>query len=108
MDLSQASHQPIVSPCGRYVIVYNGEVYNHTDLRAELEAEGGHFAWRGHSDTEMLLAALQHWGVEAALSRLNGMFAFALWDVEQRSLVLARDRLGEKPLYYGRVGNKIG
>lgn len=102
MDLSEAGHQPMVSPCGRYVIVYNGEIYNHTDLRAELEAEGRHFAWRGHSDTETLLAALRHWGVEETLQRLNGMFAFALWDGAQRTLVLARDRMGEKPLYYGR------
>lgn len=102
IDLSPAGHQPMVSPCGRFVLVYNGEIYNHVDLRAKLEAEGGHFDWHGHSDTETLLAALRHWGVEEALQRLNGMFAFALWNVQERLLFLARDRMGEKPLYYGR------
>lgn len=105
LDLSPAGHQPLVSPCGRYVLAYNGEIYNHADLRAELEGEGGAFAWRGHSDTETLLAALRHWGVKGALERLNGMFAFALWDARERILYLARDRMGEKPLYYGRSGN---
>lgn len=102
LDLSPAGHQPIRSPCGRYVLVYNGEIYNHLELRAALEREGGAFAWRGHSDTETLLAALRHWGVQRALERLNGMFAFALWDSAERILFLARDRMGEKPLYYGR------
>lgn len=105
IDLSPAGHQPMLSPCGRYALVYNGEIYNHADLRAELEAEGGHFDWRGHSDTETLLAALRHWGVDGALRRVNGMFAFALWDAGERILYLARDRMGEKPLYYGRYGN---
>ncbi|SMC26497.1 asparagine synthase (glutamine-hydrolysing) [Desulfacinum hydrothermale DSM 13146] len=105
LDLSPAGHQPMVSPCGRYVLVYNGEIYNHADLRADLECEGGSFAWRGHSDTETLLAALRHWGVQRALERLNGMFAFALWDARERTLYLARDRMGEKPLYYGRNGD---
>ena len=104
LDLSPAGHQPMQSPCGRYTLVYNGEIYNHLDLRAELEAEGGAFNWRGHSDTETLLAALRHWGVQGALERLNGMFAFALWDASERTLFLARDRMGEKPLYYGRSG----
>lgn len=104
LDLSPAGHQPMVSPCGRYVLAYNGEIYNHLDLRRDLESEGGHFAWRGHSDTETLLAALRHWGIEGALRRCNGMFAFALWDERERLLYLARDRMGEKPLYYGRNG----
>jgi asparagine synthase (glutamine-hydrolysing) len=95
----------MLSPCGRYVLVYNGEIYNHLDLRVELEREGGSFAWRGHSDTETLLAALRHWGVQGALERLNGMFAFALWDSAERILFLARDRMGEKPLYYGRCND---
>lgn len=107
VDLSPGGHQPMVSPCGRYVLVYNGELYNHSDLRTELEQEGGGFDWRGHSDTETLLAALRHWGLEGALSRLNGMFAFALWDTAERTLFLARDRMGEKPLYYGRSGDSF-
>ncbi len=105
LDLSPAGHQPIRSPCGRYTLVYNGEIYNHLDLRTDLEHEGGAFRWRGHSDTETLLAALQHWGVRATLERLNGMFAFALWDSADRILFLARDRMGEKPLYYGRCND---
>lgn len=105
LDLSPAGHQPMLSPCGRYVLVYNGEIYNHEDLRVELEGEGGHFDWRGHSDTETLLAALRHWGVRRTLERVNGMFAFVLWDARERTLYLARDRMGEKPLYYGRCGD---
>ncbi|GAU07626.1 asparagine synthase (glutamine-hydrolyzing) [Desulfoplanes formicivorans] len=105
IDLTPAGHQPMRSPCGRYVLVYNGEIYNHQDLRKELEQEGGAFAWKGHSDTETLLAALRHWGIQGALERLNGMFAFALWDAVDRTLYLARDRMGEKPLYYGRSGD---
>lgn len=104
LDLSLAGHQPMHSPCGRYVLVYNGEIYNHLDLRTELEAANGHFDWQGHSDTETLLAALRHWGVEKALQRVNGMFAFALWDAAEQILFLARDRMGEKPLYYGCSG----
>jgi asparagine synthase (glutamine-hydrolysing) len=105
LDLSSAGHQPMHSPCGRYVLVYNGEIYNHQDLRKELEGEGGVFDWRGHSDTETLLASLRHWGMPGALERVNGMFAFALWDASERTLFLARDRMGEKPLYYGRSGD---
>ena len=101
IDLSPAGHQPMSSPCSRYTLVFNGEIYNHPELRKDLEHEGGHFNWRGHSDTETLLAALLHWGMEGALHRLNGMFAFALWDNVDRTLFLARDRMGEKPLYYG-------
>jgi asparagine synthase (glutamine-hydrolysing) len=107
LDLSPAGHQPMRSPCGRYVLVYNGEIYNHLDLRLELEGEAGVINWRGHSDTETLLAALRHWGIEAALGRLNGMFAFAFWDSAERILYIARDRMGEKPLYYGRSGNTL-
>jgi asparagine synthase (glutamine-hydrolysing) len=103
-DLSPAGHQPMVSASGRFVIAFNGEIYNHLDLRAELETAGAAPAWRGHSDTETLLAGIAHWGVVATLRRCVGMFAIALWDTHARSLTLARDRFGEKPLYYGWAG----
>ncbi len=101
LDLSPAGHQPMSSNGGRYVIVFNGEIYNHLELR---EALAG-MAWRGHSDTETLLAAFEAWGIEATLKKCVGMFALALWDRETRSLTLARDRMGEKPLYYGWQGD---
>jgi asparagine synthase (glutamine-hydrolysing) len=104
VELSAAGDQPMISPSGRYVIIYNGELYNHLDLRRDLESGGTRVDWRGHSDTQSLLAAVDVWGVRGALERSAGMFAFALWDRQERQLVLARDRLGEKPLYYGRQG----
>jgi asparagine synthase (glutamine-hydrolysing) len=104
VDLSPAGHQPMHSPGGRFVITLNGEIYNHLDLRAALLAEGHQVAWRGHSDTETLLAGFDAWGIKLTLQRASGMFAFALWDKQDRTLTLARDRLGEKPLYYGRQG----
>jgi asparagine synthase (glutamine-hydrolysing) len=104
LDLSEAGHQPMVSADGRYILTFNGEIYNHNSLRRDLEAAGWSFGWKGHSDTETLLAALQIWGIESTLSRLNGMFAFAFWDKSRRVLSLARDRTGEKPLYYGMSG----
>lgn len=107
IDLSPAGHQPMISPCSNFILIYNGEIYNHQELRAQLEQEGGHFNWRGHSDTETLLAGLRHWGIEGTLQRLNGMFAFALWDKTEQTLFLARDRMGEKPLYYGYVGGNF-
>lgn len=105
IDLSSAGRQPMTSASGRFVIVYNGEIYNHSGVRAELEGIGAAPDWRGHSDTEVLLAAIDRWGVRATLERLNGMFAFALWDRETRILTLARDRAGEKPLYFGNMGD---
>jgi asparagine synthase (glutamine-hydrolysing) len=104
VDLSPAGHQPMHSSSGRYVIAFNGEIYNHLQLRTELDGAGLAPAWRGHSDTETLLAAVEHWGVEATLNRTVGMFAVALWDKLERTLYLVRDRFGEKPLYYGWAG----
>ena len=100
IDLSSHGAQPMISHSGRYLIVYNGEIYNHMELRAELDAAETAVPWRGHSDTETALAAIERWGLRATLPRLNGMFAIALWDREERRLHLARDRFGEKPLYY--------
>ena len=100
LDLSPSGAQPMRSHCGRFVIAFNGEIYNHAALRRKLKAR----RFRGHSDTEVLLAAISEWTVDGALPMLNGMFAFAVWDEEQRVLTLARDRIGEKPLYYGFAG----
>ncbi|WP_417315524.1 asparagine synthase (glutamine-hydrolyzing) [Cycloclasticus pugetii] len=107
VDLSSAGHQPMESDCGRLVIVFNGEVYNHCELRARLEAQGNAPAWRGHSDTETLLACFSAWGIEQTLSATVGMFALALWSKNDQRLTLARDRLGEKPLYWGWSGNTL-
>lgn len=127
LDLSPAGHQPMLSPSGRFVLVFNGEIYNHLELRQELErnhssssidaddspspptplpgGEGSRRTWRGHSDTETLLAGFEAWGIAATLQRAIGMFAIAVWDRAERTLTLARDRLGEKPLYYGWQGD---
>lgn len=105
IDLSPAGHQPMQSHSGRFVITYNGEIYNFGDLRAELGRSGAKIEWRGTSDTEVLLASIDCWGVRGTLERLNGMFAFAVWDRETRTLTLARDRMGEKPLFYGTSGD---
>lgn len=107
VDLTAAGAQPMASADGRWVIAFNGEIYNHPELRRQLQEEGRAPAWRGHSDTEVLLAAIVAWGVDAALRRTVGMFAIALWDRHTRALTLARDRLGEKPLYYGLQGGVL-
>ena len=120
IDLTPSGHQPMIAHNGRFVIAFNGEIYNHKDIKRELESLNGvptnalgesdksnarPIIWKGHSDTEIMLEAIGIWGVEAALRKFTGMFAFALWDREKRELTLARDRMGEKPLYYGWVGN---
>jgi len=103
VDLSPEGHQPMVSHSGRYVIAFNGEIYNFRLIRGDLQRLGRPF--HGHSDTEVLLSAIEQWGLEEALSRSVGMFAFALFDKKERSLTLVRDRMGEKPLYYGWQGS---
>jgi len=105
IDISPQGRQPMRSADGRYVATYNGEIYNYEALRGALEKEGRAPGWRGHSDTEVMLAAISAWGFERTLERLTGMFALAVWDMAERTLLLARDRLGEKPLYYGWAGS---
>src|SRR2546428_4275865 len=103
LDLSPTGHQPMCSSDGRYVAVFNGEIYNYRDLRIELEQCGAHF--RGTSDTEVILEGASLWGAEATIPRLWGMFAIALWDRKQRTLFLIRDRLGKKPMYYAQMSD---
>ena len=105
VDLSPAGHQPMVSASGRYVIIFNGEIYNHLSLRKTLETAGSASNWRGHSDTETLVAGFDVWGIQATMEKSIGMFAFAVWDRHTRTLTLCRDRLGEKPIYYGWQGD---
>lgn len=107
LDLSPAGQQPMVSACGRYVLVLNGEIYNHLDLRSQLQAQDKAPAWRGHSDTETVLAGFVAWGVAATLKAATGMFAMALWDRQDKTLTLMRDRLGEKPLYWGYASGNL-
>jgi len=108
LDLSPAGHQPMQSISGRFVLVFNGEVYNHLDIRRKLEkSHQAPTGWRGHSDTETLLAAIEQWGLEQTLEQCVGMFALALWDRQERALALARDRIGEKPLFYGWQGDVL-
>lgn len=107
VELSDSGHQPMLSASGRWVMVFNGEIYNHRALRRQLDAAGDGRAWRGGSDTETLLAAIDAWGCTAAIERCVGMFAIAVWDRQQRELWLVRDRIGEKPLYYGRCGGSL-
>ncbi|MCC6313922.1 MAG: asparagine synthase (glutamine-hydrolyzing) [Thermomicrobiales bacterium] len=104
VDLSEAGHQPMTSASGRFVMVFNGEIYNYRAIRGELEQADPGIVFRGRSDTEVLLAAIERWGPAGTIGRTVGMFAIALWDRRERKLLLIRDRLGEKPLYYGWVG----
>lgn len=106
LDLSIAGHQPMHSPSGNYVMVFNGEIYNHKHLRTELEAISNR-NWVGHSDTETLLASIDEWGLENTITKVKGMFAIALWDKNSKNLYLSVDRIGEKPLYYGWVGEQF-
>ena len=105
LDLSTSGNQPFHSHCGRYVLVYNGEIYNRLELRSQLEAQGLAPPWRGTSDTEILISAFSAWGLIETLQRSRGMFAIALWDRAQHELILVRDRIGEKPIYYGFTGH---
>jgi asparagine synthase (glutamine-hydrolysing) len=107
LDLTAAGAQPMRSDCGRFTVTFNGEIYNHLEIRSELEAAGIAPSWTGHSDTETLLYAVRSWGIERALQRFNGMFAFAIWDAQERTLTLCRDRFGEKPLFYGWIGGDL-
>jgi asparagine synthase (glutamine-hydrolysing) len=107
LELSVHGSQPMVSDNERFVIVFNGEIYNFNELRQKLIDAGSTRIWRGHSDTEVLLAAIEAWGVKTTLENLVGMFAFAVWDKVSKTITLARDRMGEKPLYYGIVGNRF-
>ena len=101
LDLSDAGSQPMISESGRYVIAFNGEIYNHLALREQINANETTWSWRGHSDTETLLKAFEIWGIAKTIKRVDGMFAIAVWDRLKSELYLVRDRLGEKPLYYG-------
>lgn len=108
VDLSPAGHQPMVSATGRYVVSFNGEVFNYLDVQREMESETRcPLPLRGHSDTEVMLAAIEHWGLRRAIDRFVGMFAFALWDRHERRLSFVRDRLGVKPLYYAFFGGTV-
>jgi asparagine synthase (glutamine-hydrolysing) len=107
VDLSPLGHQPMQSACGRFVMVFNGEIYNHHSLRQRLESEKSAPQWRGYADTETLLACFSSWGVEFTLEATVGMFAIALWDTQEKRLTIARDRAGEKPLYYGWINGEL-
>lgn len=107
LDLSESGHQPMLSDDDRYVMVFNGEIYNHLEIRQEIENSIPTIIWKGHSDTETLLKAIQVFGWEETLQKLVGMFAIALWDQQQKELTLARDRMGEKPLYWGWSGETV-
>ncbi len=107
LELSDAGAQPMQSPDYRFILAYNGEIYNHLDIREALEGEGAAPSWMGNSDTETLLAGICHWGLDETLKQVKGMFALALWDRAEKRLSLARDRMGEKPLYWGWAGQDL-
>ena len=107
IDLSQSGHQPMMSVSGRYVLCFNGEIYNHNDLRSELDKQGKSPTWQGSSDTEIILACIEAYGLRKTLVKLIGMFAIAIWDKHTKEMFLARDRIGEKPLYYGGHGELL-
>lgn len=110
IDLSIAGNQPMISNSGRFILTYNGEIYNHLEIRRELKKINSNIIWKSNTDTETLLESLEFWGIEKALTKIDGMFAFGIWDKKTRSLTLARDRMGEKPLYFGWQGkgdNKV-
>jgi asparagine synthase (glutamine-hydrolysing) len=104
IDLSTTGNQPMRSNSERFILTYNGEIYNHLEIRKELEKINSNVNWRGNSDTETLLEAIDFWGIDITLNKIDGMFAFVIWDKKNRCLILARDRIGEKPLYYGYQG----
>ena len=106
VDLTENGNQPMHSISGRYTIVFNGEIYNHLALRKELELETN-IDWKGTSDTETLLKAIESWGLAKTIENCIGMFAFALWDAKDENLTLVRDRMGEKPIYYGWVNGNF-
>ncbi len=103
LDLTSAGSQPMVSNCGNYILIFNGEIYNHLKLREIIKENGFDYKWNGSSDTETLLVCIKFWGIEKTLSKISGMFAFAFWDKSNKKLFLARDRIGEKPLFYGKI-----
>jgi asparagine synthase (glutamine-hydrolysing) len=107
LDLSSAGNQPMQSNSGQFVMTYNGEIYNHLEVRRELDMMESKIKWRGKSDTETLIESINFWGIKKTLEKIEGMFAFGIWNKKKRSLILARDRIGEKPLYFGWQGNSI-
>ena len=110
IDLSTKGNQPMVSNSGRFIITYNGEIYNHLEIRKDLKKINSNIKWKSNTDTETLLEALEFWGIVKTLNKIDGMFAFGIWDKKTRNLILARDRIGEKPLYFGWQGkgdNKV-
>ena len=103
VDISASGHQPMTSSNNKFVIAFNGEIYNHTQLRKELDSINSDLNWNGHSDTETLLAGFEVWGIKKTLGKIVGMFSIALWEHDSNTLYLITDRFGEKPLYYGWI-----